>query len=98
MSESHHFVVVTFTTTPANQSRALEEIGAYVASFLSQQPGFLTSRLLASRDGTSIVHQAEWTDEAAFQAAGALAREHPDLPKLMAYQPNGVGYRLARTF
>ncbi len=98
MSDAHHFVVVTFTTTPADQAQAVEEIGAYVASFLSRQPGFLNSRLLASRDGASIVHQAEWINEAAFQAAGALAREHPDLPKLLAYQPNGVGYRLARTF
>ncbi len=93
-----HYVVVTFVTTPDNQSQAVAEIGAYVADFLSQQPGFITSRLLASHDGTSLVHQAEWTSEAAFQAAGALAREHPDLPKLMAYQPSGAGYHLARTF
>ena len=98
MSGAHHFVVVTFATTPDNQASALEEIGAYVAEFLSQQPGFVTSRLLASRDGESIVHQAEWLDEASFQAAGALARERPELPKLMAYQPRGVGYRLARAF
>ena len=98
MSGQHHFVVVTFKTTPANQALAVEKIGDYVADFLSQQPGFIGSRLLASRDGHSIVHQAEWTNEAAFQAAGALARAHPDLPALMAYEPSGVGYRLARTF
>lgn len=98
MSTEHHFVVVTFTTNADNQDQALAEIGDYVATFLSQQPGFITSRLFASRDGQSIVHQAEWTSEAAFQDAGALAREHPDLPKLLVYQPSGIGYRLTREF
>jgi hypothetical protein len=98
MSNMHHYVVVTFTTTPGNQDQALTEIGDYVSTFLSQQAGFLTSRLLASLDGKRIVHLAEWTNNEAFVAAGALARQHPDLPKLMAYEPNGMGYQLTRTF
>lgn len=98
MSADPHYVVVTFTTTPDNQTQAIQEIGDYVASFLSQQPGFIRSNLFASNDGERIVHQAEWRSEADFQAAGALAREHPDLPKLMVYSPDGAGYRLARTF
>lgn len=98
MTRNHHYVVVNFSTTPANQAQALSEIGDYVGSFLSQQPGFITSRLFASNDGERIVHQAEWSSEADFQQAGVLARAHPDLPKLMAYAPNGSGYTLARTF
>lgn len=97
-TQAHHFVVVTFATTNENQAQALAEIGHYVGGFLSQQPGFVSSRLLASNDGQSIVHQAEWTTESAFAAAGPLARQHPDFPKLMAYQPKGVGYHLARAF
>lgn len=98
MSAEQHFVVVTFKTTADNQARATEEITDYVATFLSQQPGFIKSQLLASNDGESIVHQAQWTSETAFQAAGVLARQHPDLPKLMAYEPEGIGYRQVRTF
>ena len=98
MSTEHHYVVVTFKTTTDNQSQAVNDIADYVASFLSQQPGFIKSQLLASNDGQSLVHQAQWTNEAAFQAAGVLAREHPDLPKLMAYEPKGIGYRQMRTF
>lgn len=94
MNSTPHFVVVTFQTTSNNQAQALREIGGYVASFLSQQPGFLSSKLLASNDKQSIVHQAQWTDEASFVAVGPLARVHPDFPKLMAYAPKGVGYRL----
>jgi hypothetical protein len=98
MNTDHHFVIVTFQTNDINQAQAIAEIGDYVADFLSQQPGFITSSLFVARDGQSIVHQAEWTNEAAFQAAGPLAREHPDFPKLMAYEPKGIGYQLARTF
>jgi len=94
----HHFVVVTFTTTQENQQQALADIGEYVERFLSRQPGFINSRLLAGNDGTGIVHQAEWTTESAFTAIGPLARQQPDFAKLMAYQPKGVGYRLAREF
>ena len=98
MNDTYHYVIVTFNTTQDNQAQALADIGDYVATFLSQQPGFVTSRLFASRDGESIVHHAQWTEEGAFQAAGQLARAHPDLPKLMAYTPKGVGYTLHRTF
>lgn len=98
MSDTPHFVIVTFNTNEANQAQAVQEIGDYVADFLSQQPGFITSRLFASKDHQTIVHQAEWVSESAFQAAGVLARQHPDLPRLMAYEPKGVGYGLARTF
>ena len=98
MSIDHHFVIVTFNTNDTNQSQACAEIGDYVATFLSQQPGFITSRLFASRDGQTIVHQAEWTNETAFQAARSLARAHPDLPKLMAYTPKNLEYHLTRTF
>ncbi len=98
MSSSPHFVVVTFQTTSDNQAQALREIGDYVASFLSQQPGFLSSNLLASKDEQSIVHQAQWTDEASFVAVGPLARIHPDFPKLMAYAPKGIGYRLHSSY
>ncbi len=98
MSGQPHFVIVTFTTNPDNQAQALSEIGDYVASFLSQQPGFVSSNLFASNDGQSVVHHAQWIDEASFIAAGPKARAHPDLPKLMAYTPSGVGYRLDRSF
>ena len=98
MSAEHHYVVVTFKTTPDNQRQAVDDIASYVDSFLSRQPGFIQSQLLASNDGQTLVHQAQWTNEAAFQAAGVLAREHPDLPKLMAYEPKGIGCRQMRTF
>ena len=60
MTESKkHIVIVTFNIDSDNQRTALQEIGDYVGNFLSQQPGFLSSRLHSGIDGASIVHYAE---------------------------------------
>jgi len=92
MSNPEHIVIVTFETTAENQTEALEKIGAYVDSFLSQQPGFIASQLHRGLDGTSLVHYARWRSEADFQAAGEKARAHPDLPALRVFKPAGRGY------
>ena len=60
MTESkQHIVIVTFNIDSDNQRTALQEIGDYVGNFLSQQPGFLGSRLHSGLDGASIVHYTE---------------------------------------
>lgn len=98
MANDLHTVIVAFDTQPEAQAAALEKIGAYVGSFLSQQPGFIESFLHQSLDGTSIVHLARWTSEAQFKAAGEKARAHPDFPALLAYSPKGRGYRVWRSY
>lgn len=95
---TEHHVVVEFEAEPAQQDEALERIGAYVADFLSRQPGFIDSTLLKGRDGRSIVHHARWQSEADFKRAGERAQSHPDLPALRAYQPSGRGFSLWRQF
>ena len=97
-TDSRHIVIVSFETTPEEQARALEKIGAYIDGFLSRQPGFIQSRLHRGLDGRSMVHYAEWQSEADFKAAGEKARAHPDLPALMVYKPSGKGYQISRTF
>jgi len=96
--EPIHIVIVNFSTTVENQDQALAKIGDYVAQFLSQQAGFLHSRLHASLDGNSIVHYAEWSSASHFQAAAQLARAHPDLPALMAFEPSASAYTIKRSF
>lgn len=99
MSRDGQFtVIVTFETTRENQQRALEEISAYVEDFLSRQPGFLKSWMHRSLDGASLAHYALWRSEADFRAAGERAREHPALPALRRYQPQGRYYEVARAF
>ena len=98
MTAANHIVIVTFETDAAAQDAALAAIGAYVGAFLSQQPGFVASRLHRGLDGRSIVHYAKWESEAAFKAAAEKARSHPDLPALLAYKPSGRGYTLWKSF
>ncbi len=97
-TDDSHIVIVTFEIEPGTQAEALEKIGAYVGSFLSQQPGFVESSLHEGLDGNSIVHYARWKSEADFKAAGEGARAHPDMPALMAYKPTGQGYRVWKTY
>ena len=95
---SEHIVIVNFEIEPGGQEQALQKIGAYVASFLSQQPGFIGSYLHAGKDSDSIVHYARWKTEEDFKAAGPKAREHPDMPALMAYKPSGAGFSIWNTY
>jgi heme-degrading monooxygenase HmoA len=95
---AEHVVIVLFDTNPEDQAEALDKIGAYVRTFLSQQPGFIGSTLNKSLDGTRLVHHARWTSEDAFKAAGEKARNHPDMPALMAYKPAGKGYTVWERF
>ena len=97
-NHDYHTVIVNFETDADNQSEALEKIGAYIGSFLSRQPGFIESFLHECTDGPGIVHYARWVSEQDFKAAGVKAREHPDLPALMAYKPSGRGYRVWKAY
>ena len=98
MSEKYYTVIVSFECQPDSQDKALEEIGAYIESFLSRQPGFVESALSGSVDGDGIVHYARWKTAADFAAAGEKAREHPDLPALMAYKPSAVRHTLWQSY
>lgn len=91
-------VIVRFDTTADTQERALREIGDYVDTFLSRQEGFVQSWLHRSTDGASLVHYALWDTEAQFRAAGEKARQHPALPGLMQYNPQGQYFELWREF
>lgn len=86
-------VVVRFSTEPAEQPRALEEISAYIDTFLRLQPGFLGSFLQRDDDGREVLHFARWRAEADFRAFAAAAQQHPALPALRRYQPAAQFYR-----
>ncbi|MBT7537845.1 MAG: hypothetical protein HN683_00785, partial [Gammaproteobacteria bacterium] len=42
---TNFIVVVTFNTNPENHTAARTQIDDYIRDFLSQQPGFIESRL-----------------------------------------------------
>ena len=80
-------VIVNFKVEPETQAEALEKIGHYIETFLSQQPGFVQSRLHKSIDGMRIVNYAQWESEEYFRAFAEKAVSHPDLSTLREYKP-----------
>jgi hypothetical protein len=85
---SNYWIIVNFETEPGEQDIALGLIGNYIETFLSQQPGFIQSRLHKGTDGTRIVHCAEWKSEEHFRAFAGKAASHPDLPEIRKYKPD----------
>ena len=84
---SDYTVFVNFETEPAEQDEALGLIGNYIGTYLSQQPGFIQSRLHKSMDGKRIVHYAQWQSEEHFRIFAEKAASHPDLPRIRKYNP-----------
>ena len=85
-------VVVTFETDQENHAEARELIGAYIKNFLSQQPGFIESKLHQKREGTGLLHYARWQAEADFRAFAKIASAHPALPALRKFKPDANFY------
>ena len=85
-------VVVTFETTQDNHTQAREVIDEYIRDFLSQQPGFIESRLHEQRQDTGLLHYARWKTEADFRAFAEIAASHPALPQIRKFSPNANFY------
>jgi heme-degrading monooxygenase HmoA len=91
-------VVVTFETDQQNHAEAKELIGAYIKDFLSQQPGFIESKLHENRKATGLLHYARWKREADFRAFAEIASAHPALSALRKFKPNANFYDVWATY
>lgn len=91
-------VVVTFETDQQNHAEARELISAYIKDFLSQQPGFIESKLHENREGEGLLHYARWQAEADFLAFAKIASAHPALPALRKFKPNANFYDVWATY
>lgn len=91
-------VIVKFETTNQSQETALAAIKDYIASFLSQQPGFLSAKLHRSFDGLSIANYTHWESASDFKRFSELAQKHPDLPGLIQYKPTPCFYEITEQF
>jgi len=85
-------VVVTFETNEGNHTRARTQIDDYIRDFLSQQPGFIESRLHELREGQGLLHYARWQSEKDFRAFAEKAKDHPALPAIREYTPTASFY------
>ncbi len=53
-------LINVFTVDPANQQRLLDLLERATADFVSRAPGFISSTLHRSFDGTKVTMYAQW--------------------------------------
>ena len=91
-------VVVTFNTNSENHTTARTQIDDYIRDFLSQQPGFIESRLHELQAGTGLLHYASWQSENDFKLFALKAKDHPGLPAIREYAPSANFYHIVKEY
>jgi len=92
--------VVRFDVTPDKQMALIGAIVGEVERWVQLRPGFISSTLHASHDGSHVINYAQWTNEAAFK--GFLEdRENRKLQEAIhevdaSLKPNAVHCRVVR--
>jgi quinol monooxygenase YgiN len=71
------------TVDPANQGRLLQMLRANTDEVIRTLDGWISTRLIASADGTRVVIHSQWRD------AAAIAAMRSD-PRMVAYFPELV--------
>src|SRR5450631_2026981 len=72
-------LINVFTVDPANQHRLLDLLARATDEFVSRAPGFITSTLHRSLDGTKVTMYAQWRSAEAYEA---MRRDPGPLPFL----------------
>ena len=92
-------LINVFTVDPANQRQLLDLLARATDKFVSRAPGFISSTLHRSLDGTKVTMYAQWRSIDDYQA---MRRNPPALPffqealTIARFEP-GV-YEVVRTF
>ena len=86
--------IVTFSCEPEQQDDLVAKIRGYIADFISQQEGLISSHLHKSLCGKSVVNYAQWQSMAHFKAFSEKARSRPELPALLLFKPHAVFYKV----
>ena len=60
-----------FTVAPMDQQRVVDYLATMAASVMNKQPGFISSNIHKSLDGTRVVNYVQWRSRADFEAAMA---------------------------
>lgn len=62
-------VIVVFQVEPSQQRELLDSIVEYMEGYVKHQPGFISSSLHKSADGTRVVNYAQWENPEFFKAS-----------------------------
>ena len=88
-----------FTVDPASQQRLVDLLTTVTDSYVRHAPGFLSSTLHRSLDGTKVTMYAQWKSMEAYEGMRRDPRPLPYLQEALAiarFEP--VSYEVVRTF
>jgi len=88
-----------FTVDPANQQRVVDLLTRATEDFVADAPGFLSSTLHRSTDGTKVTMVAQWRSLADYEAMRADPGPRPFLEEALTIARFDPGmYEVVQTF
>jgi quinol monooxygenase YgiN len=92
-------LINVFTVEPANQQRLIDLLFQATDEFVSRAPGFLSSTLHRSLDGTKVTMYAQWNSVEDYEAMRRNPGPLPFLQEALAIAKFEPGmYEIIRTF
>jgi quinol monooxygenase YgiN len=92
-------LINVFTVDPANQQRLLDLLTRATDSFVSRAPGFISSTLHRSVDGTKVAMYAQWRSAKDYQDMRQNPGPLPFLEEALTIAKFEPGmYEIVRTF
>ncbi|MFJ4526347.1 antibiotic biosynthesis monooxygenase family protein [Streptomyces sp. NPDC088810] len=90
-----HTVMVHFTVEPGRREVLVEAIGTFVEDVVRHQPGFVSSTVHISLDGTRVINYAQWASREAFEAFQNNPEAMSRQGVIPEFQPSGQPYTIA---
>lgn len=92
-------LINVFTVDPANQDRLLDLLSRATDEFVSRAPGFVSSTLHRSLDGTKVTMYAQWRSAEDYEAMRQDPGPLPFLEEALTIAKFEPGmYEVVRTF
>jgi heme-degrading monooxygenase HmoA len=92
-------LINVFTVTPENQQRLVDLLTRATDEFVSRAPGFISSTLHRSVDGTKVAMYAQWRSAEDYEAMRRDPGPLPFLSEALTFSTFEPGtYEVVRTF
>lgn len=87
-------VIVVFQVEPSQQQELLDKIVGYMEGYVKQQPGFISSSLHKSIDGTKVINYAQWESPEFFKASISGEKRSLEPKIFQQLSPDGHMYEI----
>jgi heme-degrading monooxygenase HmoA len=68
LDDANTLVITSYVVAPADQQRLMDMLTALLTQVIRQLPGFVSTHIYKSSDGTRLVTYGRWQSQAAFEA------------------------------